>query len=80
MPQELTEDQKRAKNEFAPFYESVNTAGHLLYMCEMGKSLVINGRTEKAMRWLGFLQGVVWARGIASIDGMKHWNMPKEAE
>jgi len=34
------------------------------------------GRHEKAMRWLGFVQGYLWARGLAGIDEMKEWNRP----
>lgn len=36
-------------------------------------------RKEKAMRWLGFLQGALWGAGLTSIEAMKHINMP-EAE
>lgn len=32
-------------------------------------------RKEKAFRWLGFIQGVMWMTGW-SIDDMKHVNMP----
>lgn len=34
------------------------------------------GRTEKAMRWLGFIQGVLWCEGLRSIEDMKRDNMP----
>lgn len=37
------------------------------------------GRSEKAMRWLGFVQGYLWARGLAGIDEMKEWNRPSGA-
>jgi len=77
-PKEMTEEEKCATLLHTPMYQNPIVGGHLLYMCEMGKSLVISGRTEKAMRWLGFLQGAIWGFGIASIDKMKHWNMPKE--
>lgn len=53
-------------------------ANHLLYMCDTGKQFVQDERIEKAMRWLGFVQGALWALGIATIDEMKRWNMPKE--
>lgn len=36
---------------------------HLLYMEEQIAHLLAEGRTEKAMRWLGFMQGVVWVLG-----------------
>ena len=43
---------------------------HVLWMCDQVRSFV---RTdiEKAMRWLGFIQGVLWARLGVSIEEMK---------
>lgn len=49
---------------------------HLMFMCLAGCGFVDAGRIDKANRWLGFLQGVLWVTGFASIDEMKHWNMP----
>ncbi len=51
---------------------------HLLFMCEEGKRLVDAGRIEKAMRWLGFDQGVVWCESMASIAQMKDLNRPDD--
>ena len=33
-------------------------------------------RLEKKFRWLGFIQGVLWAEGVASVDTLKKMNMP----
>ena len=33
-------------------------------------------KREKAMRWLGFVQGSLWSWNIASIDEMKRLNAP----
>ncbi len=49
---------------------------HLLYMCVEAKRLVADGRTEKAMRWLGFIQGSLWGMGLTSVDAMKQINRP----
>lgn len=51
---------------------------HLLFMAIEGQSLVDQERTEKAMRWLGFIQGALWGMGLVSIDGMKDLNRPDE--
>lgn len=51
-------------------------AQHALYMLAILPQLVLEGRREKAMRWLGFVQGVLWAHGCASIDELKRINMP----
>jgi hypothetical protein len=47
---------------------------HLLYMCEEGPKLITEGRIEKAMRWLGFIQGALWASDFATLDTLKAMN------
>jgi len=53
---------------------------HALWMCEEGKKLVDENRIEKAMRWLGFVQGAIWAAMSATIEDMKKVNMPTTRE
>lgn len=47
---------------------------HVFWMCGEVERQIGEGKTEKAMRWLGFIQGVLWAAGIATIDEMKDDN------
>ena len=49
---------------------------HIVFMCEEGSSYV-EGRREKAMRWLGFVQGALWAHGLAPIEDLKNMNRPE---
>jgi hypothetical protein len=49
---------------------------HLAFMCEEGRRLIAEGRREKAMRCLGFVQGALWADDRASIDELKEMNRP----
>jgi len=49
---------------------------HLLWLAQNGFALVEEGRREKAMRWLGFLQGAVWSLKLANIDSLKGMNRP----
>lgn len=51
---------------------------HLLFMSQEGQKLVEAGRVEKAMRWLGFLQGALWGLGITTIEEQKNINRPDE--
>ena len=37
---------------------------HLLFMCEEIPRLLDQDKREKAMRWLGFAQGLAWSLGI----------------
>lgn len=34
------------------------------------------GRTEKCMRWLGFMQGVLWRNGTFTLDELKEHSRP----
>lgn len=53
---------------------------HVTWMLAKIPDLYEAGRIEKAMRWLGFVQGFIWACDFAGIDEMKSWNRPQEAE
>jgi hypothetical protein len=35
-------------------------------------------RLEKKLRWLGFIQGVLWAHGLSTLEDLKKANMPTE--
>lgn len=52
-------------------------ASHALYMQEQIAVFLEDGRTEKAMRWLGFLQGVMWMTGVP-LSHFKEMNRPDE--
>jgi hypothetical protein len=49
---------------------------HLLWMCDQITDFLKNDRIEKAMRWLGFLQGCCWMLNISSIEELKAQNAP----
>ncbi len=46
---------------------------HALWMCEQTKAYATTNM-EKASRWLGFIQGVLWTKGVFSISDMKDDN------
>jgi hypothetical protein len=50
---------------------------HLRFMCEEACKFVDANRVEKAMRWLGFLQGVLFARGFYSLNDLKKHSRPE---
>jgi hypothetical protein len=52
---------------------------HVCWMLGTIPSMMESGRREKAMRWLGFVQGYLWAIGAAEIDEMKNDNRPQAA-
>jgi len=53
---------------------------HLLFMAQEIPKLMDAGRVEKAMRWLGWLQGACWAAGLESLHDAKMRNAPEGAE
>lgn len=49
---------------------------HLYWMCIEAQMLVTAGRIEKAMRWLGFIQGYLHSWGMATLEEIKNHNRP----
>ena len=48
---------------------------HLYWMTfQIGDMLEDKDDIEKVMRWLGFIQGVLWAKGVYTIDELKEHN------
>lgn len=52
---------------------------HARWMCQQIPSQVASGDVEKAMRWLGFVQGTLWASGTKSVDSMRADNTAEVA-
>lgn len=50
--------------------------GHCLGMIETMRTFLEEGRMDKVMRWLGFMQGVMWTLGIYTMDELKGHNRP----
>ena len=50
------------------------TFDHCLWMCSEVEHQVRVGDRDKAMRWICFIQGVLWASGLLSIDSMRDDN------
>jgi len=48
--------------------------GHVLWMCDEIDDFVRDQRWDKANRWIGFIQGVLWMTGVASIDESRKIN------
>jgi len=53
---------------------------HILWMVDEAESFARQGRTNKAQRWLGFVQGVLFVYGVSSINDSKRSNMPPGEE
>ena len=62
----------------APYLGALRQNQHLKFMCEEAQRFVDQGRIEKAMRWLGFIQGWFWKSGIFSLDDLKNHSRPDD--
>lgn len=77
--------QKRGMGKaFYPSHMYVENWGGSLVHChsmlDRIEEFVRAGRMEKASRWLGFVQGVLWAGGLFTLDQLKAHNKPDESE
>jgi hypothetical protein len=53
---------------------------HYKFMCDEACRFVDDNCVPKAMRWLGFLQGVLWKDGYFTLDDLKQHSMPDPKE
>ena len=54
---------------------------HVLYMCDAIEGFIDEDRLDKAHRWIGFAQGVMWTFSVATINESRQMNMkPTTAE
>jgi hypothetical protein len=52
---------------------------HLAWMLMQAALFYAEGRTDNANRWLGYVQGVLCALHMATLDELKRANMPEGA-
>lgn len=46
-------------------------AQHISWMCLEAQKFLESGRTEKAMRWLGFIQAWLWTTNLKVLNDLK---------
>jgi hypothetical protein len=51
-------------------------ARHAAWMLEEMRGFLAQDRWDKANRWLGFVQGLLWSTGIYTIPQMANHNRP----
>lgn len=61
-------------NEHHTVNSDEDLVSHLRWMVLALPSLVEEGHKDKALRWLGFVQGALWAKGLATISDLKSCN------
>jgi hypothetical protein len=49
---------------------------HLIYVCDGIIGFVRDNRIDKAFRWLGWIQGVLAATGVFTVDQTSRHNRP----
>ena len=53
------------------YYSIYQKLEHLAWMCEEALTFV-DEKSDKAQRWLGFIQGILWATNLKSIPEMRN--------
>lgn len=66
----------RSDESCKDFFSKDETISHVLWMVYQIPKFIEAGRKEKANRWLGFVQGTLWAKDIYTIEEMKEHNKP----
>ena len=68
------------KKDFSHFDKPGNRTEileHCHGMLDKMEQFVKEGRMDKAFRWLGFVQGCLWATGKYRLEDLKNHNRPK---
>lgn len=55
-------------------YSQNATLGHCHGMLDKMSEFILAGRIEKTFRWLGFVQGCLWASGIHTLEDLQNHN------
>lgn len=75
---------KKVKDGYFPHEEKnpskQDVLEHCLGMLDSMEQFVDEERIEKAMRWLGFLQGCLWSIGEFSLEELKSHNRSAKKE
>jgi len=53
------------------FSQRRSSLNHALWMAETARNFAASGRLEKAFRWFGFVEGVLWKEGALSIRDLR---------
>lgn len=56
---------------------SPSILAHAHWMCMECRGWLCEEKRDKVMRWLGFIQGVLCAQGIYTIEELKAHNKPE---
>ena len=70
---------KRKLNILTLIFRRKLILNHLLNMVSLIQQFIGSERTEKAMRWLGFMQGALWVLGFYTLEELMDHNRPDDA-
>jgi len=61
-----------------PHISTNKAMDHCLSMLSKMELFLDEGRFEKTFRWLGFVQGYMWANRMFTLEDLKNHNRPDE--
>jgi len=59
-----------------PAGSCAETLAHSRFMVQQSLEFIEQGRIEKAFRWLGFVQGVLWSQRLFTVEQLADHNKP----
>jgi len=65
-----------SEHPYSNLYSDKQAITHCHWMLEEIEKFLDNKRTEKAHRWLGFIQGVLWKSNKYTITELANHNRP----
>lgn len=71
---ELYQEELKSRSIFPTRQPDGTPLAHAAWMLEEMKIHLRDGKWEKANRWLGFVQGILWCRGVYTIPQMADHN------
>lgn len=74
--EEMEIDKRDFPHDDWPDSESTGGLAHCHGMLDKMESFLREGRREKAFRWLGFVQGVLWLGGVYTLEELKNHSRP----
>ena len=72
-------ENKALGEERRPFVH-IDAFCHLRYMLDQMYGFLEQGKREKLMRWIGFMQGVFWRQGNYTLKDLKNQSRPDEGQ
>lgn len=70
----ITESKDYPHDDYMKDYFAMPALYHCRSMLDKMEEFIKAGRMDKVMRWLGFIQGVLWVNRVYTLEELKNHN------